>query len=74
VTADCYAYNCRAVIVLLSSGKKSAQFYPHSADRSGTMWQISKPALNLKKIDPQRRNSEHNGVATAATRLHQKAV
>jgi hypothetical protein len=72
--ADCYAYNCRVDIVLLPSGKKSAQFYPHNADGSGVMWQISKPALNSNKIHPQRRNSEHNGVATAATRLPQKAV
>ena len=72
--ADCYAYNCRVDIVLLPPGKKSAQFYPHNADDSGVMWQISNPALNLTKIDPQRRNSEHNDVAIAATRLPQKAV
>jgi len=72
--ADCYAYNCRVDIVLLPPGKKSAQFYPHNADNSGVMWQISNPALNLTEIDPQRRNSEQNGVATAVTRLPQKAV
>jgi hypothetical protein len=67
-------YNCRVDIVLLPPGKKSPQFYPHNADDSGVMWQISNPALNLTKIDPQRRNSEHNDVAIAATRLPQKAV
>jgi hypothetical protein len=49
VTADCHAYNCRRDIVLLPSGKKSARFYSHNDDESGVMWQISKPALNLKK-------------------------
>ncbi|MGA8145784.1 MAG: OmpA family protein [Candidatus Acidiferrales bacterium] len=48
VTGDWYAYNRRADIVLLPSGKKSAQFYPHNADDSGLMWQIPKPAL--KKV------------------------
>ncbi|MGA9999967.1 MAG: OmpA family protein, partial [Candidatus Acidiferrales bacterium] len=49
VTGDWYAYNRRADIVLLPSGKKSAQFYPHNADDSGVMWQIPKPAL--KKVE-----------------------
>ncbi len=49
VTGDWYAYNRRADIVLLPSGKKSAQFYPHNADDSGIMWQIPKPAL--KKVE-----------------------
>jgi hypothetical protein len=31
-------------------------------------------ASHLNKIHPQRRTSEQNGVATAATRLQQKAV
>jgi hypothetical protein len=48
VTGDWFAYNRRADIVLLPSGKKSAQFYPHNADDSGIMWQIPKPAL--KKV------------------------
>jgi OmpA family/PEGA domain len=46
---DWLAYNRRADIVLLPSGKKSAQFYPHSADDSGIMWQLPKPAL--KKVE-----------------------
>ncbi|MGD0545565.1 MAG: OmpA family protein [Candidatus Acidiferrales bacterium] len=46
---DWLAYNRRADIVLLPSGKKSAQFYPHNADDSGIMWQIPKPAL--KKVE-----------------------
>ena len=48
-TGDWYAYNRRADIVLLPSGKKSAQFFPHNADDSGIMWQIPKPAL--KKVE-----------------------
>jgi OmpA family/PEGA domain len=44
-----FAYNRRADIVLLPSGKKSAQFYPHNADDSGIMWQIPKPPL--KKVE-----------------------
>jgi hypothetical protein len=48
-TGDWYAYNRRADIVLLPSGKKSAQFYPHNADDSGIMWQIPKPPL--KKVE-----------------------
>ncbi len=46
---DWLAYNRRADIVLLPSGKKSAQFYPHNADDSGIMWQIPKP--QLKKVE-----------------------
>ncbi len=49
VTGNWYAYNRRADIVLLPSGKKSSQFYPHNADDSGIMWQIPKPAL--KKVE-----------------------
>jgi hypothetical protein len=48
-TGDWYAYNRRADIVLLPSGKKSAQFFPHNADDSGIIWQIPKPAL--KKVE-----------------------
>jgi hypothetical protein len=44
-----YAYNRRADIILLPSGKKSAQFYPHNADDSGIIWQIPKPGL--KKVE-----------------------
>jgi len=46
---DWLAYNRRADIVLLPSGKKSAQFYPHNADDSGIMWQMPKP--QLKKVE-----------------------
>ena len=46
---DWLAYNRRADIVLLPSGTKSAQFYPHNADDSGVMWQIPKPPL--KKVE-----------------------
>jgi OmpA family/PEGA domain len=48
-TGTWYAYNRRADIVLLPSGKKSAQFYPNNADDSGLLWQIPKPAL--KKVE-----------------------
>ena len=44
-----FAYNRRADIILLPSGKKSSQFYPNNADDSGIMWQIPKPAL--KKVE-----------------------
>jgi hypothetical protein len=44
-----FAYNRRADIVLLPSGKKSSQYFPHNADDSGLIWQIPKPAL--KKIE-----------------------
>ena len=44
-----YAYNRRADIILLPSGKKSAQFYPNNADDCGIIWQIPKPAL--KKVE-----------------------
>ena len=47
--ADWLAYNRRADIVLLPSGKKSAQFFPHTADDSGLIWQVPKPAL--KKVE-----------------------
>jgi hypothetical protein len=48
-TGDFFAYNRRADIVLLPSGKKSAQFYPNNADDAGILWQIPKPAL--KKVE-----------------------
>jgi len=44
-----YAYDRRVDIVLLPSGKKSTEFFPHAADDSGMIWQIAKPAL--KKVD-----------------------
>lgn len=46
---DWLAYNRRADIVLLPSGKKSAQFFPHGADDSGIIWQI--PKASLKKVE-----------------------
>lgn len=49
VQADWLAYNRRADIVLLPSGKKSAQFYPHNADDSKLIWQVPKPPL--KKVE-----------------------
>ena len=49
--ADWLAYNRRADIVLLPSGKKSAQFFPHSADDSGLIWQMPKPALKKVEAD-----------------------
>lgn len=49
ITGDYYAYNRRADIVLLPSGKKSSQFYPNGADDAGILWQIPKPAL--KKVE-----------------------
>jgi hypothetical protein len=48
-TGNWYAYNRRADIVLLPSGKKSAQFFPHNADDSELIWQIPKPSI--KKIE-----------------------
>jgi hypothetical protein len=45
---DWLAYNRRADIVLLPSGKKSAQYFPHSADDSSLIWQAPKPGL--KKV------------------------
>lgn len=48
-TGNWYAYNRRADIVLLPSGKKSSQYFPHNADDSGIIWQIPKPSL--KKVE-----------------------
>jgi hypothetical protein len=48
---DWLAYNRRADIVLLPSGKKSAQFFPHGADDSGLIWQLPKPALKKVEAD-----------------------
>ena len=44
-----YAYNRRADVILLPSGKKSAQFYPNNADDSGNHLADPKPAL--KKVE-----------------------
>jgi len=46
---DWLAYNRRADIVLLPSGQKSAQYYPHGASDSNILWQLPKPAL--KKVE-----------------------
>src|SRR5579863_4361935 len=50
-TADWYAYNRRADVVLLPSGKKSTQYFPHAADDSGLIWQIPKPPLRKVEKD-----------------------
>jgi hypothetical protein len=47
--ADWLAYNRRADVILLPSGKKSAQYFPHGADDSGIIWQMPKPPL--KKVE-----------------------
>jgi hypothetical protein len=49
--ADWLAYNRRADIVLLPSGKKSAQFFPHTADDSKLIWQMPKPPLAKVQAD-----------------------
>ena len=49
--ADWLAYNRRADIVLLPSGKKSAQFFPHNADDSQLIWQVPKPPLKKVEAD-----------------------
>jgi hypothetical protein len=51
VRTDWLAYNRRADIVLLPSGKKSAQFFPHSADDSKLIWQMPKPPLKKVEAD-----------------------
>jgi len=48
---DWLAYNRRVDIVLLPSGKKSAQFYPHNADDSQIIWQVPKPTLKKVEAD-----------------------
>lgn len=48
---DWLAYNRRADIVLLPSGKKSSQFFPHDADDSGIIWQLAKPSLRTVEQD-----------------------
>jgi hypothetical protein len=50
-TGNWFAYNRRADIILLPSGKKSAQFFPHNADDSDLIWQIPKPALSKVEKD-----------------------
>jgi hypothetical protein len=45
------AYNRRADIVLLPSGKKSAQFFPNNADDAELIWQRPKPPLKKVEAD-----------------------
>ncbi|MFZ0979020.1 MAG: OmpA family protein [Candidatus Acidiferrales bacterium] len=45
------AYNRRADIILMPSGKKSAQFYPNGADDVGLIWQLPKPSLKKVEAD-----------------------
>ncbi len=49
--ADWLAYNRRADVILLPSGKKSAQFFPHNADDSKLIWQVPKPPLKKVEAD-----------------------
>jgi len=49
VEGDWLAYNRRVDIVLLPSGKKSTESYPHSAADSQIIWQVPKPAV--KKVE-----------------------
>jgi len=49
--ADWLAYNRRADIILLPSGKKSAQFFPHNADDAKLIWQVPKPPLKKVEAD-----------------------
>jgi hypothetical protein len=51
VEGDWLAYNRRVDIVLLPSGKKSPQFYPHNADDSQIIWQVPKPTLKKVEAD-----------------------
>jgi OmpA family/PEGA domain len=50
-TAMWYAYNRRADIVLLPSGKKSTQYFPNAADDSGLIWQVPVPPLRKVEAD-----------------------
>ncbi|HXW61682.1 MAG TPA: OmpA family protein [Candidatus Acidoferrales bacterium] len=45
------AYNRRADIVLLPSGKKSTQFFPNNADDAPLIWQRPKPPLKKVEAD-----------------------
>ena len=45
------AYNRRADIILMPSGKKSAQFYPNGADDVKLLWQLPKPPLKKVEAD-----------------------
>ena len=49
---DWLAYNRRADIVLLPSGKKCAQYFPHAADDSSVIWNVPKePLTKVEKAD-----------------------
>ena len=48
---DWLAYNRRADIVLLPSGKKSTQYFPHNADDSKLIWQLPKPTIKKVEAD-----------------------
>ncbi|MFY9689231.1 MAG: OmpA family protein [Candidatus Acidiferrales bacterium] len=48
---DWLAYNRRADIILMPSGKKSAQFYPNGADDVKLIWQLPKPSLKKVEAD-----------------------
>ncbi|HEX4002854.1 MAG TPA: OmpA family protein [Candidatus Acidoferrales bacterium] len=48
---DWLAYNRRADIILMPSGKKSAQFYPNGADDLKLLWQLPKPPLKKVEAD-----------------------
>jgi outer membrane protein OmpA-like peptidoglycan-associated protein len=45
------AYNRRADIILLPSGKKSTQYFPNGADDAKLIFQIPKPALKKVQAD-----------------------
>ncbi len=51
VHVDWLAYNRRVDVVLLPAGTNSAQFFPHSADDSGLIWQLAKPPLKRVQAD-----------------------
>jgi len=48
---DWLAYNRRVDVVLLPAGTKSSQFFPHSADDAGLIWQLPKPSLKKVEAD-----------------------
>jgi hypothetical protein len=48
---DWLAYNRRADIILMPSGKKSTQFYPNGADDVNLIWQLPKPSLKKVEAD-----------------------
>ncbi len=45
--ASYYAYNRRADIVMLPSGKKSTQYYPNTASDVKVLYQVPKPSLKV---------------------------